>query len=223
LRHVTAHRPEAADEVASVPPHPIVPPAPEAPAETTPAAETAATTETPVSDAAVRAATGRGWEEWFAWLDEAGAARLPHGDIAKMVHAAGVPGWWSQSVAVGYERARGLRAKHQKADGFSASASKTVAVPLADLYAACADDASRARWLVPPPGTTYRVRGITQDKSVRLVWSDGTAVTIGVYAKGEGKSLVGLEHSKLPDAEAVTRLKAFWKESLERLAAQLAG
>jgi hypothetical protein len=186
--------------------------------------ETAGTpaAETPASDAAVRAATGRGWEEWFAWLDEAGAARLPHGDIAKLVHAAGVPGWWSQSVAVGYERARGLRAKHQNAAGFSASASKTVAVPLAVLYAACAEDASRDRWLLPPPGTTYRVRGATQDKSVRLVWSDGTAVTIGVFAKGDAKSLIGLEHSKLPDTEAVTRLKAFWKESLDRLAAQLA-
>jgi hypothetical protein len=191
--------------------------------EATPSMEATSTAETPVSDAAVQAATGRGWEEWFAWLDQAGAARLPHREIAAMVYAAGVPGWWSQSVAVGFERARGLRAKHQKVDGFSASASKTVAVPLAVLYAACADEASRAGWLLPPPGVTYRVRGATLDKSVRLVWSDGTAVTIGVYAKGEGKSLVGLEHSKLPDAEAVPRLKAFWKESLERLASQLAG
>lgn len=223
LRHVAAHKPEAADEAAGAPSDEVAGTSSASSASSGEVAGTPPAAETPVSEAAVRAATGRGWDEWFAWLDEAGAARLPHGDIAKLVHAAGVPGWWSQSVAVGYERARGLRAKHQKVDGYSASASKTVAVPLAVLYAACAGEASRDRWLVPPPGATYRVRGATLDKSVRLVWSDGTVVTIGVYAKGEAKSLIGVQHDKLPDAEAVVQLKAFWKESLERLAVQLAG
>ena len=36
-------------------------------------------------------------------------------------------------------------------------------------------------------------------------------------------TLIGVQHDKLPDAEAVARLKAFWKESLERLAKQVAG
>jgi hypothetical protein len=37
----------------------------------------------------------------------------------------------------------------------------------------------------------------------------------------EGRSQVSLQHSKLPDAAAVGRLKAFWGEALESLAGTL--
>jgi hypothetical protein len=48
-----------------------------------------------------------------------------------------IPGWWSQTVAVGYERIKGLRAIGQRMDGsFEASKSRTFAVPLARLYGA---------------------------------------------------------------------------------------
>ena len=47
-----------------------------------------------------------------------------------------VPGWWAQTVTVGYERIKGLRAVGQRRDGtFEANKSRTFAVPLARLYA----------------------------------------------------------------------------------------
>lgn len=36
-----------------------------------------------ISDAAVRKATGKGWQDWFAILDKAGATRLAHKDIVE--------------------------------------------------------------------------------------------------------------------------------------------
>ena len=70
----------------------------------------------PVSDAAVRAATGKDWAGWFDVLDKAKAASLSHKDIVKRLNGMHkVPGWWAQNVTVNFERARGLRAKHQKA------------------------------------------------------------------------------------------------------------
>lgn len=51
-----------------------------------------------------------------------------------MYEKRGVPGWWSQMVTVTYEQERGLREKHQKADGYSVSASRTFEVPINILY-----------------------------------------------------------------------------------------
>src|SRR5436305_706796 len=96
-----------------------------------------------ISSDAVNAKTGKGWAEWFAVLDEAGAAKWPHKEIAKFLHEHACGDWWSQMVTVGYEQARGLRVKHQTADGFTAGASKTVDVPVAALFKSWTDDKTR--------------------------------------------------------------------------------
>ena len=46
-----------------------------------------------------------------------------------------------------YERARGGRQVGQREDGFTVTASKTVAVPVERLYDAFVDPAARAGWL----------------------------------------------------------------------------
>ena len=63
-----------------------------------------------MSDEAVKAATGKDWSQWHAFLDASGAAEKSHKQIALDLHAAGVPGWWAQMVTVGYERMIGRRA-----------------------------------------------------------------------------------------------------------------
>src|SRR5881394_2432690 len=84
-----------------------------------------------MSDAAVAKATDKPWKEWFAILDKAGGRKLNHQQIVAvlaMKHRIGP--WWQQIVTVEYERSRGLRRVHEKADGFfSISRSKTVPVP----------------------------------------------------------------------------------------------
>src|SRR5690348_2978016 len=88
-----------------------------------------------VGTAAVLRATGRPWSEWLSVLDRAGAGAMAHKDIARLLSRKyGVPDWWSQMVTVGYEQARGLRAAGERADGFAASASRTVQADLARLY-----------------------------------------------------------------------------------------
>jgi hypothetical protein len=46
---------------------------------------------------------------------------------------------------------------------------------------------------------------------------------VDLYTKGESKSQVSLQHSKLPDAGAAARMKTFWGTALERLKAFLEG
>ena len=64
------------------------------------------------SDAALKANTGCTWERWVKALDRVAAHTWPHRRIAEYVSEKyKVPGWWAQTVTVGYERIKGLRAK----------------------------------------------------------------------------------------------------------------
>lgn len=175
-----------------------------------------------ISSEAVHAKTGRTWAEWIAALDKAGASKWPHKKIAKYVHDEfGCPGWWSQMVTVGYEQAKGLRVKHQTATGFAASASKTVAVPLARLYKAWADPKIRDRWLTGAKKMV--VTKATPNKSIRIRWTDGkTLVAVGFFPKGAAKSQVAIEHAKLGSAKDVELMKKCWKGALAKMEAHLA-
>ncbi len=172
-----------------------------------------------VGDAAVRRKTGRGWTEWLAILDRWNAAGRGHRAIAAYLHEErGLEGWWAQTVTVGYEQARGLRAPHQTPQGFEASASRTIGVPLGVLYEAWQDERARGAWL----GRSITVRRSTPAKSMRITWEDGrTHVTVGFYAKGVGKSMVAVQHSKLSGAADVERKKKLWGAALDALKRRL--
>jgi hypothetical protein len=173
-----------------------------------------------MSDEAVKAKTGKAWAEWFKLLDGAGAQSLEHRAIVTLLSKShGVPGWWRQMVAVEYERARGLREVHQKSDGFSVSASKTVATPLSALYQATANAAQRKRWF---PAGVFVASSLTENKYVRGAWNEGARLEFGFYAKGAGKAQITVQVSKLASARDVERERAAWKAALVKLEERLA-
>jgi hypothetical protein len=167
-------------------------------------------------DATLKAKTGCTWERWVKALDRVRAHTWPHGRIAAYVHEKyKVPGWWCQTVTVGYERIKGLRAIGQRrGGGFEASKSKTFAVPLARLYRAWSDARTRGRWL---PEVDLTIRTATRDKSMRITWPDRTSVEVYFMAKGAAKSQLVVQHRKLPDHAAATRMKQSWGERLGAL------
>jgi hypothetical protein len=168
------------------------------------------------SDAIIKEKTGCGWERWVKALDRAKAYGWTHTEIAKHVmEKYKIPGWWAQTVTVGYERIKGLRAVGQRRDGsFEANKSKTVAVPLARLYEAFSNPRLRKRWL---PGLDLSVRTTTKEKSMRIAWPDQTSVVVGFISKGAAKSQVALAHEKLSDRDSATRMKQYWGERLAAL------
>lgn len=171
------------------------------------------------SDAAVKAKTGRDWAAWFELLDRAGAQQLKHKQITALLagkHA--VPNWWSQMVTVEYERARGLRTRHEKADGFSVSVSKTVATTLDDLYETTANATKRKKWF---PKGVFESSSQTKDKYLRGAWNKTARLEIGFYAKGPGKAQIALQVNKLPDQTSVEAARATWQSALTKLQAQL--
>ncbi len=185
--------------------------------------ETAATAFEPsVSDERLKEATGHGWEHWFGLLDGWGATARTHTDMARWLgDEHGVPGWWRQTITVGYEQARGLRAPGQHADGWSVTASKTLAVPVERAFDAFLDDALRERWL---PGAGMRLRTATAPRTARYDWEDGsTRVNVGFTARGAAKCQVALEHERLPDAETAGEMKTWWRERIAVLKRLLEG
>jgi uncharacterized protein YndB with AHSA1/START domain len=168
-----------------------------------------------MSDAALKKQTGRGWAEWVAILDEWGAAQKPHRDIAEHVYSLGVPGWWSQTVTVGYERIRGLREKGQRRTSglFEASKSRTFKVPVKKLFAAFANARTRRRWLP----VKLKVRTATEPKTMRITWEDDTLVQLYFMPKGTARSVVTVQHEKLPSKAAAVKMKGFWEERLSEL------
>ncbi|MGI8896914.1 MAG: DUF4287 domain-containing protein [Pyrinomonadaceae bacterium] len=169
-----------------------------------------------MSDEAVQAKTGKKWDQWFAILDKAGAKEMSHQDVVKFLNAKHDVGpWWQQMVTVTYEQARGLRQKHEKPGGYQISVSRTVNVPLANLYKAVANEKSRSSWL---PENGLVVRKATTNKSMRVTWKDGiTSLEISFYPKGDGKSQVVVQHSKLPDAKSAAKMKTYWGKALDQL------
>jgi hypothetical protein len=168
-----------------------------------------------MTDAAIKARTGKDWMTWFAALDKAGAAKLDHRAIAKLAREEmGAGAWYGQMVAVSYERARGLRAMNQKCDGeFSVSITRVIDAPLSKLYAAATKDL--AGWF---PKGAFEETSRTKDKYWRGKWKSGR-LEVGFYAKGTGRAQIALQSNKLPDEASVEKERALWKKAIDRLQA----
>jgi len=172
-----------------------------------------------IGDAAVRARTGRTWAQWFAVLERAGAADLPHKEIAKLLQERyGVAPWWGQMVTVAYERARGRRALHESGDGYQAGISRTLPVGPERACAAWSTARERARWLGRGRLT---VRTVQPGRSLRLTLADGGVLEVQLYGTPGGGTRCSLQQRRLPDEAAVRRFKDEWGAALERLRAAL--
>jgi uncharacterized protein DUF4287/activator of Hsp90 ATPase-like protein len=183
-------------------------------------AKTSSTTER-ISAEALKKKTGKNWQEWFAVLDEEGAAKLTHKEIVAMVQGQlTLTSWWGQMIAVGYEQERGLRVPHEKPSGFEISVSKTIKIPLGMAFLLFQDAKMRKRWLKDP---AYEIRKITENKSLRITWPDGTSVVVDFYSKSSNKTQIVVQHQKIEGAKAAERMKAYWAEQLERLQSTFEG
>ncbi len=164
-----------------------------------------------MSDTAITAKTGKGWEAWFAALDKAGAAKLDHKAIALLLTGKmGLGDWHGQMVSVSYERARGIRAANQKCDGeFSVSVTRVFDAPLSRLFMT----ATKGGWF---PRGKFEETSRTRDKYWRGKWNGAGRLSIGFYAKGQ-KAQIAIDSGKLADAAIVEKERAAWKKALFKL------
>jgi hypothetical protein len=172
-----------------------------------------------MSETAIRKGTGRGWDDWFRILDDWDGTSHTHTEIARHVNGEhGIDGWWSQSVTVGYERARGMRAPNQRPEGFEVSVSKTIDMAPMEAWRAFVEPKRRKPWL--DLGLRMRTGTRTMGRSARFdVPSEGTRVHVLFDPKGNDRSVVTVTHVKLADAADVAAHRADWRQRLGRLAA----
>lgn len=168
------------------------------------------------SDEKITDVTGQGWEAWLSLLDRWGARDRNHGDTVNFLIAEhAVPGWWAQTITTGYERARGMRLKHQQPDGFTIYASRTVGVPIGVLFDAFVNEQMRREWLIDG---LMSLRTSQPDRVARFTWGDGpTRVLVTFEDKGPAKSTAAVAHERLADPDEAEAAKAAWKKRLAAL------
>jgi hypothetical protein len=171
-----------------------------------------------MSEAAILKGTGRTWDDWFRILDAWDGTARNHTEIARYVNGEhGVDGWWSQSVTVGYERARGMRAPNERPEGFEVSVSKTVPLDAMDAWRAFVEPSRRSRWLDVP--LRMRTGTRTMGRSARFdAPSEGNRVNVLFTPRDEGRTTVTVTHVKLADAADVAAHRTAWKARLDGLA-----
>lgn len=173
-----------------------------------------------VSDDAVKAKTGKKWDEWFKVLDKAGARMMDHEEITLLVQKqAGLSPWWGQLVTVGYEQEHGMRQKHQRGVRYEVDRSKTLAAPVTAVWNAWHDPEVLARWL---PGAQFEVIKATPHKVLHLKWPDGTHVVV-MFGERGGKTKMVVSHERVQVSGEVHQLQDYWSAALNRLKDVLAG
>ena len=191
-----------------------------------------------VSSEAVRKATGRDWNEWTEFLDGLGAQGKNHKEIVALLAGQGElsNGWWQQSVAVGYEQAHGLRVVGQTADAdFQVGVQKTLHVPPDGAWSLLVEGPGRDIWLGRVEGLEFRkgeryrtaegvwgeIRSVVPGQRIRLTWrradlAQASTLQLYLVASGE-KTSVRFHQERLSSLEERERMRAHWREALERL------
>jgi len=166
-----------------------------------------------IGDAAVKAKTGRTWGQWFAVLDEAGARKMTHKAIAKLIATRHkIPEWWAQMVTVGYERARDMRKVNETLSVFRTSVSRTLDAGKDAAFDAWDDAKTRAAFLKEKVDFSTRNPG----KNLRFTWKVGR-VEVRFVVKGPKKTQVTVDHTGLEKESDIGRSKARWTEAMDKL------
>lgn len=168
------------------------------------------------TDEVVRANTGRGWDQWRDLIDGWPGHADGHAAVATWLQEEhDVPGWWAQSVTVGWERITGRRLPHQMADGtFTANRSATITTDPATLRELLLDADGRA--VLFPGFDEVTLRSRPTSKNVRLGLDDGV-VEVAIAPREDGRVTVTVAHSRLASSDQVTHWKGFWGDWLAAL------
>ncbi|MCG3173540.1 MAG: hypothetical protein GMKNLPBB_01737 [Myxococcota bacterium] len=170
-----------------------------------------------ISAEAVKTKTGRDWKAWFALLQKAGAADWPHPAIAAWLGKTHkVDDWWSQMIAVEYEKSTGRRKRNQKPDGYEISVSRTLTAGAGAVYNFLTDGERRGLWLKPHQ---FTVTTSAANKRIRGAWNAaGGTVEMRLAGKTGGKTQITVQHMKIQEEQGIESLRAYWRDRLVELA-----
>ncbi len=164
---------------------------------------------------AVRARTGRSWNDWCKFLDSAGARMMDYGEIAALLKENGLNNYFARTVAIGYQHDRGLRqddAPTQPGRRVDLRFNKLVPAARPAVCGAWLNPAILARWL---PGVTLQIGKSVPPQRLYAEWSGGSEIAVHFY-ESRGKTRVSLKHRNLPEEETECT-RRYWINALDRL------
>lgn len=201
-----------------------------------------AKTDHPQTDEAICAATGKTWNEWFSALDTFGG--LEKGRRAIGDHLVGerkVDPYWSSTLVVEYEKARGVTEKDGRPKGYMICVSKTVTASADDAFAAFADAKALSGWFGKDAKADFEEGGryenadgdrgtfkkIRPGKSLVLTWEnprEEPGGTVEVKFQPNGKKVaVMVAHDRIQGRAHADGLRRGWGQALDALKARLEG
>jgi len=168
------------------------------------------------SDEAVKKSTGKIWKEWYSILNTAGAKKMEHKEIVKLLYEKlGLSRWWSQMVIIQYEQDVKGRKKHEKPKGFQISQTKTLQFSASKVFSVIQYPALMNSWLKNPD---FAIIKSTKNKSIRGKWVDGkTNIEFQFYKKDKIKTQLVIQHSKISSEKEAEKLKKYWERNLSSL------
>jgi uncharacterized protein YndB with AHSA1/START domain len=200
------------------------------------------TTDTPeFTDANAREKTGKTSKQWFALLEDFGGIDKGRRELVNHMHSSHkLDEWWATTLVVEYERAKGALEKDGKPKGYSICSTKTVAAPLERVFAAFGDAKDLDLWLGARTKVDFKDGGalsnadgdratftrIRANKDLRLSWdhaqrAPGSQVEVLFAERGNGKTGITLNHTRIQARRDADELRAGWSEAFERLKSAL--
>lgn len=196
-----------------------------------------------ITDAAAKQKTGKTLTQWYAVLDAAGGNAKGRRELSNLVlEQVGKDAWWATTIVVEYERAKGQKEKDGKPTGYSICSTKTVAAPLARVFSAFGSQSDLDRWLGAGTKASFSEGGslsnaegdrlrfvrIRTDKDLRLAWehatrAPGSQVEVLFADKGQGKTGITLNHTRIATRRDADELRSGWGAALEALKRHLEG
>jgi hypothetical protein len=181
-----------------------------------------------VSSAAAERATGRSMEAWFAEFDSMGGpgqGRKSIGDY--LMKEKKVDAWWTGTLVVEYEKARGVVEKDGMVKGYNICVTKSVAGEGLKVYEGlldegvwgCAGELREGGAFEDGDGHRGVFKRLNPGKLMRFTWEGighqpGEEVEIKLTAAGAKTSIV-LTHTRLADRAAADGMRGAWGRVLE--------
>lgn len=185
-----------------------------------------------VSEEAVQKATGKSWSQWFKVLDNWGATKKSHKEIARhLSDTEDISGWWAQSITVEYERARGMRDVGQVASKkFELSVQRTLPTDLDTLKSLWLEGRRRSGWISDASWRDAFTKAMRTRNETVTAMGDcvylklpvganerADRVQLTFSAKDKERAVVRVQHGGIASAKERDVLKADWKNMLDAL------
>ncbi len=183
----------------------------------------------PISDESCLAATGKTFDQWFAWIEEHHPKSGRRDVIRSIWELRDRPGdmWWETTIWVEYEASKGIFKKDGLAEGYNICVTKSIAAPVAVIYALMAGSAAEGDVYADPDGHSGVWLRLRLGKDIRLSWQtagiDAPSLVDCAFAEKGGKTGITLNHQRIQSRAEADGLRKAWGELFASMKSQLEG